>query len=57
MTGVLYTLFVGIPFCIAMCAVGTVLCVTIIGIPLGLTCFALGMKALTLTPRTKIVVR
>jgi uncharacterized membrane protein YccF (DUF307 family) len=31
-------------------ALGTMLCLTIIGIPLGLTCFALGFKLMTLPP-------
>lgn len=57
MTGVLYTLFVGIPLCIGLCTVGVFFCVTIIGIPIGLTCFGLGMKALTLHPRPKIIIR
>ena len=45
-----YTLFVGIPACVMLMAVGTILCLTVIGIPLGLTCFALGFKVVTLPP-------
>lgn len=55
MSGFIYTLFVGIPLCVGLMAVGVVLCVTVIGIPLGLTCFALGAKVITLGPR--VVVR
>lgn len=55
MTGLLYTLFIGIPCCVMLMAIGVALCVTVIGIPLGLTCFALGVKVITLGPR--VVVR
>ena len=51
LTGVLYTMFVGIPLCCACMAVGAMLCVTIIGIGPGLTLMALGYKMLTLPPR------
>ena len=55
MTGLLYTVLVGIPLCVMLMAIGVVLCVTVIGIPFGLTCFALATKVLTLGPR--VVVR
>jgi uncharacterized membrane protein YccF (DUF307 family) len=48
--GLLYTLFIGIPLCIGCMTVGLLFCITIIGIPVGLTCFALGFKMLTLSP-------
>lgn len=48
--GLLYTLFFGIPYCLAMVTVGLLLCATVIGIPLGLTCIALGFKGLTIGP-------
>ena len=50
MTNLVYTLFVGIPVCVMLMAIGSPLCVTVIGIPLGLTCFALGFKVVTLPP-------
>jgi uncharacterized membrane protein YccF (DUF307 family) len=48
--GFLYTLFVGIPYCVAMITLGLLLCATVIGIPIGLTCIALGIKGLTIGP-------
>ncbi len=50
MANLVYTIFVGIPVCVALMALGAILCVTIIGIPVGLTCFALGFKLVTLPP-------
>lgn len=47
--GLLYTLFFGRPYCVAMVTVGLLLCATVIGIPLGLTCIA-GFKGLTIGP-------
>ena len=49
MANLVYTLFIGIPVCVTLMALGTLLCLTIIGIPFGLTCFALGFKLVTLT--------
>lgn len=43
----LYTLCVGIPLCFFCMVMGVFACCTIIGIPLGLTLFAIGNKALT----------
>jgi uncharacterized membrane protein YccF (DUF307 family) len=40
--GFFYTLFIGIPYCLAMVTLGLLLCATVIGIPLGLTWIALG---------------
>ena len=48
MANLLYRLFIGIPACVMLMTVGTILCLTVIGIPLGLTCFALGFKIVTL---------
>ena len=48
--GFLYTVFFGIPYCLAMVTVGLLLCATVIGIPLRLTCIALGFKGLTIGP-------
>ena len=50
MANLVYTLFVGIPVCVMLMTVGMILCLTVIGIPLGLTCFALGFKLVTLPP-------
>lgn len=44
----IYTIFFGIPFCLILMMLGVMFCVTIIGIPIGLTCFALATKVLTL---------
>ena len=51
MANLLYTLFVGIPLCLVLMTVGLLFSLTVIGIPLGLTCFALGSKLVTLPPR------
>jgi uncharacterized membrane protein YccF (DUF307 family) len=48
--GILYTLLIGVPYCVVMVSVGLLLCATIVGIPLGLTCIALGVKGLTIAP-------
>jgi uncharacterized membrane protein YccF (DUF307 family) len=48
--GFIYTLSFGIPYCLAMVTVGLLLCATVIGIPIGLTCIALGFKGLTISP-------
>ncbi len=42
--GILYTLFVGIPYCVLMVTFGLLACATIIGVPVGLTMIALGFK-------------
>ena len=41
-----YILFIGIPLCAICMTIGVLLCLTIVGIPLGLTFFALGFKLL-----------
>jgi uncharacterized membrane protein YccF (DUF307 family) len=46
--GFMYTLFVGIPFCCVMCAIGLLALCTIIGIPVGLAFIAVGMKKVTM---------
>jgi uncharacterized membrane protein YccF (DUF307 family) len=43
---VLYTLLVGVPLCVFCMTFGLLLCLTIIGIPVGLTMMALGVKVL-----------
>jgi uncharacterized membrane protein YccF (DUF307 family) len=48
--GIFYTLFVGIPLCVGMVTLGLLLCATIIGLPAGLTCIALGFNVLTIGP-------
>jgi uncharacterized membrane protein YccF (DUF307 family) len=49
--GLIYTFVVGIPLCVAFVAVGLFLCVTVIGLPVGLTLIALGFKYLALPRR------
>jgi uncharacterized membrane protein YccF (DUF307 family) len=49
--GLLYTFLVGIPMCMCLVALGLFLCVTIIGIPAGLTAIALGFRYLALPNR------
>lgn len=56
MANVFYVPFVGIWVCAFMVAIGLMLCVTIIGIPLGIACMALGVKMLTLKKKTTIVI-
>ena len=41
-----YHLFVGIPLCMALVTVGLLFCLTILGLPVGLTLIAAGFKAL-----------
>jgi uncharacterized membrane protein YccF (DUF307 family) len=49
--GLFYTLLIGIPMCMALVTLGLLLCMTIIGIPAGLTAIALGFRYLTLSSR------
>ena len=49
--GLLYTLFVGFPLCLFCMCVGLLLCLTIIGAPLGFAVMALGAKYVTLPNR------
>jgi uncharacterized membrane protein YccF (DUF307 family) len=44
--GILYLLCIGIPMCFFMMCAGVIFCCTIIGIPIGLTFFAMGVKFL-----------
>ena len=43
-----YTLRVGIPASLFLMTIGCLLCLTVIGIPAGLVCFAGGFKVLTI---------
>ena len=45
---ILYVPFVGIPLCLMLMTFGLFLCLTIIGIPVGLVCFALGVRLVVL---------
>jgi uncharacterized membrane protein YccF (DUF307 family) len=49
--GLMFTLFIGIRLCIMLVAAGLLLCLTIIGIPPGVTLMALGFKYLALPQR------
>ena len=42
----LYHVFVGIPLCFALVTFGVLFCLTILGLPVGLTLIAAGVKAL-----------
>lgn len=42
----LYHLFVGIPLCLVLVTAGLLFCLTILGLPVGLTLIAAGVKAL-----------
>jgi hypothetical protein len=42
----LYHLVVGFPVCLMLVTVGLFLCLTVLGLPLGLTLIAAGFKAL-----------
>jgi uncharacterized membrane protein YccF (DUF307 family) len=44
----LYTVCIGIPLCLMLMTAGVVMCMTILGIPIGLTFFALGHQVLKL---------
>ena len=55
MANLVYTLFVGIPACVMLMTVGSILCLTVIGIPLGLTLLALGFKLVTLPPFARLI--
>lgn len=44
----IYTPLVGFPLCVLLMAAGCLLCLTIVGIPVGLACFALATKVVTL---------
>jgi uncharacterized membrane protein YccF (DUF307 family) len=54
---ILYTLFVGIPLCLIAVTFGLLACLTIVGIPLGITLIALGVKALSYPAPTRYDVR
>jgi len=42
----LYHLFIGLPVCLGLVTVGLLFCLTIVGLPVGLTLMAAGFKAL-----------
>jgi len=42
----LYHVFAGLPLCLGLVTVGLLLCLTILGLPIGLTLIAAGFKAL-----------
>lgn len=44
----MYTVLVGFPLCLMLMTAGVFACLTIIGIPLGLACFALGYRIVVL---------
>jgi hypothetical protein len=48
--GFLYTLSIGVPYCLAMVTLCLLFCATVIGIRLGLTCIAIDIKGLTIRP-------
>ena len=56
---IIYTLLVGIPLSLFCMTIGCLLCLTVIGFPAGLVCFAAGFKVLTIDspPRTVVYVR
>ena len=41
-----YHVFIGVPLCVMLVAFGLLWCLTIIGLPVGLTLIAAGFKAL-----------
>ena len=53
----LYPLFVGIPLCLVAVTFGLLACLTIVGIPIGITLIALGVKALSYPAPTRYTVR
>ena len=53
----LYTLFVGIPLCLVAVTFGLLACLTIVGIPIGISLIALGVKALSYPAPTRYQVR
>jgi uncharacterized membrane protein YccF (DUF307 family) len=57
MAAFLYTLFVGIPLCLIACTFGVFLCFTIVGLPLGITMIAMGIKALSYPQPTRYEIR
>jgi uncharacterized membrane protein YccF (DUF307 family) len=42
----LYHLFIGLPLCLLLVTAGLLFCLTILGLPIGLTLIAAGFKAL-----------
>ena len=57
MAAVLYTLFVGMPLCLVAVAFGLLACMTIVGLPIGITLIAMGIKALSYSQPTRHDVR
>jgi uncharacterized membrane protein YccF (DUF307 family) len=56
MINLVYVPLVGIPLSLMLMTAGCLLCLTIIGIPAGLVCFAAGAKVLTIHPRPQTIV-
>ena len=56
MIRIAYTLLVGIPTSLFLMTIGCLLCLTVIGIPAGLVCFAGGFKVLTIDRPNRTVV-
>ncbi len=57
MAAVLYTLFVGMPLCLVAVTFGLLACMTIVGLPIGITLIAIGIKALSYPQPTRYDVR
>ena len=57
MIPLLYMLFVGIPLCLVAVTIGLLACLTIVGLPFGITLIALGVKALSYPAPTRYQVR
>jgi uncharacterized membrane protein YccF (DUF307 family) len=53
---ILSMLFFRIPLCLIAVTFGLFACMTIIGLPFGLTLIALGFKSLTLQPQPRVQV-
>lgn len=49
--GLAYTVFIGLPLCVALVTAGLLLCATILGIPVGIAFMAIGFKYVTLPGR------
>ena len=57
MAAILYTLFVGMPLCLVAVTFGLLACMTIVGLPIGITLIATGIKALSYPQPTRYDVR
>jgi len=56
MINLFYVPLVGIPLSLLLMTIGCLLCLTVIGFPPGLVCFAAGFKVLTVSPGRGTVV-